>query len=105
MPGNFPQFGHLRRADFLLAEGIDHLNHGSYGATPRSVLEAAQRWRLEMEADPSAFFRRDLPGVLRRAADRVAAFLRGKAEHWYFLATLTSRLHATIPSLPLAPAD
>src|SRR5258708_747014 len=58
---NFPEFGHSRRADFVLAEGIDHLNHGSYGATPRSVLDAARRWRLEMEGDPSTFFRRDLP--------------------------------------------
>ena len=31
---NFPEFGHARRADFRLAEGIDHLNHGGYGATP-----------------------------------------------------------------------
>jgi len=102
---NFPNFGHIRRADFRLAEGVDHLNHGSYGATPRSVLEAAQRWRLEMEADPSTFFRRDLLGLLRRAAGRVAAFLGGKPEDWAFVENATSGLNAIIASLALAPGD
>src|SRR5437868_7009247 len=74
---NFPQFGHSRRGDFLLADGIDHVNHGSYGATPRLVLEAARAWQERMEADPSSFFRTELPGQLRRAAERVARFLGG----------------------------
>src|SRR6266567_1553367 len=102
---NFPQFGHIRRPDFVLAEGIDHLNHGSYGATPRSVLEAGQRWRLEMEGDPSTFFRRDLPGLLRRAAERVAAFLGGRGGDWAFVENATAGLNAIIASLALAPGD
>jgi len=72
----------VRRADFLLTGGIDHLNHGGYGATPRSVLEAAQGWRLQMETDPSSFFRQSLPGLLRRAADRVGGFLGGRGDDW-----------------------
>jgi isopenicillin-N epimerase len=102
---NFPKFGHIRRPDFVLAERVDHLNHGSYGATPRSVLDAAQRWRIEMEADPSTFFRRDLPGLLRRATERVAAFLGGRAEDWAFVENATSGLNAIIASLSLAPGD
>jgi len=103
--GNFPKFGHIRRPDFLLAKGVDHLNHGSYGATPRSVLEAAQGWRLEMEADPSTFFRRDLLGLLRQAAERVAVFLGGRGEDWAFVENATSGLNAIIASLALTPGD
>lgn len=102
---NFPHFGHARRADFLLAEGIDHLNHGGYGATPRRVLDAAGGWRLAMEADPSTFFRRDLSGLLRRAADRVAGFLGGRGEDWAFVENATSGLNAIVASLALAPGD
>ena len=102
---NLPQFGHARRADFLLAEGVDHLNHGGYGATPRSVLDAARGWQLKMEADPSTFFRRDLPGLLRRAADRVAGFLGGRGEDWAFVENATSGLNAIIASLALGPGD
>ncbi|HEY8872840.1 MAG TPA: aminotransferase class V-fold PLP-dependent enzyme [Stellaceae bacterium] len=102
---NFPQFGHFRRADFLLAEGVDHLNHGGYGATPRSVLDGARAWQQAMEADPSTFFRRDLAGLLRRAADRVAAFLGGRGEDWAFVENATSGLNAVIASLALGPGD
>jgi isopenicillin-N epimerase len=102
---NMPIFGHGRRADFLLADGIAHLNHGGYGATPRIVLEAAERWRRLMEADPSAFFRRELRPRLREAAAAVAEFLGGRGEDWVFLENATAGLNAVIASLPLAPGD
>jgi isopenicillin-N epimerase len=102
---NFPQFGHCRRGDFLLAEGIDHLNHGGYGATPRVVLDAAREWQQRMEADPSTFFRRDLAGVMRQAADRVARFLGGRGEDWAFVENATSGLNAVIASLSPMQGD
>lgn len=98
-------FGHARRADFLLADGIDHLNHGGYGATPRVVLEAARRLQARMEADPSTFFRRDLAGLVRRAAERVAGFLGGRGEDWAFVENATAGLNAIIASRALAPGD
>jgi isopenicillin-N epimerase len=100
-----PQFGHRRRADFLLADGIDHLNHGGYGATPLVVLEAARRWQTLIEADPTTFFRRDLAGLIRRAADRVAAVLGGRGEDWAFVENATAGLNAIIASLPLRSGD
>src|SRR6266478_2761961 len=102
---NFPDFGHRRLADFLLADGIDHLNHGGYGATPRVVVDAARRWHERMEADPSGFFRRDLPGLVRQAACRVAQFLGGRGEDWAFVENATAGLNAIIASLALAPGD
>lgn len=101
---NFPQFGRFRLSEFLLADGIDHLNHGAFGATPRVVLEAAHEWRACMEADPTAFFRR-LPTELRRAADRVAAFFGGRGEDWAFVENATAGLNAIIASLDLQPGD
>ena len=102
---NFPNFGHARRADFRLAEGVDHLNHGGYGATPHIVLDAARDWQARMEADPSTFFRRDLGPLIRGAADRVAAFLGGRGQDWAFVENATSGLNAIIASLALAPGD
>jgi isopenicillin-N epimerase len=102
---NFPRFGRARRADFALAAGVDHLNHGGYGATPRPVLKAAQACRRRMEADPTAFFRRDLPGLLRAAAARVAGFLGGQGEDWAFVENATAGLNAIIGSLALKPGD
>src|SRR6266704_1588216 len=39
---------------------VDFLNHASYGATPRPVQAAQQRWRDRMEAEPVRFFPQDL---------------------------------------------
>src|SRR5712691_3674168 len=58
-----------------------------------------------MEADPSTFFRRDLPGLLRQSADRVAAFLGGKGIDWAFVENATAGLNAIIASLVPAPGD
>jgi isopenicillin-N epimerase len=102
---NFPGFGHLRRGDFRLAAGIDHLNHGGYGAAPTIVLDTAEAWRRRMEADPSSFFRRDLPEGLRRAAGRVATFLGGRQSDWAFVENATQGLNAVIAALNIAPGD
>ena len=102
---NFPQFGRLRRGDFVLADGIDHINHGGYGATPRVVLDAAEAARREMEADPSTFFRRDLPGRLRHCAERVARSFGGCGKDWAFVENATAGLNAIIASLRLQPGD
>src|SRR5262245_45228731 len=96
---NLPQFGHVRRREFLLAEAVDHLNHGSFGAVPRVVLAAAAEWRERMEADPTTFFRRDLVPGLRAAAARVADFLGGRGEDWAFVENATAGLNAIIASL------
>lgn len=98
-------FGHARRADFDLLAGMDHLNHGAYGSTPRTVLHASDRWRMRMEADPSIFFRRDLSGLLRGAAARVATFLGGRGEDWVFVENATAGMNAIIDSIPLAAGD
>ena len=105
MSSNKPPFGHPRRGDFLLGDGLDHLNHGGYGATPRIVLDAARAWQTRMEADPTTFFRRDLARPIRDAAARVAGFLGGRGEDWAFVENATSGLNAIVASLALMPGD
>jgi len=102
---NFPEFGHRRLADFGLADGVDHLNHGGYGATPRVVLNAAETARRAMEADPTAFFRRELPDLLRNSAARVARFLGGHSGDWAFVENATAGLNAVIASIGIGPGD
>lgn len=40
---------------FLLNPDIISLNHASFGATPRPVFEAYQRWQRELELNLSNF--------------------------------------------------
>ncbi len=100
-----PIFGRARRADFLLAGDVLPLNHGAFGATPRVVLEASDRFRAQMEADPSTFFRRDLPVLLRDAASRVARFMGGRGDDWAFVENATAGMNAIIASTPFGEGD
>jgi hypothetical protein len=53
--------------DFLVRRDIAFLNHGSYGARPRPVFAAYQRWQRELETEPVAFLGRRLSGLLADA--------------------------------------
>lgn len=92
-------------AEFAFAPGLVYLNHGAYGATPRCVRTAQDRWRGRIEANPSAFFQADYPGLVREAAGAVAGFLGGRAEDWVFVENATAGVNAVLGSLALQPGD
>ena len=98
-------FGRPMRRRFHLEPRTAFLNHGSFGATPRVVLAAAQRWRLRMEANPDRFLRYVLPGALRAAAGRLARFLHAKEQDIAFVENATSGVNAVLRSLEFRPGD
>ncbi|MFM8993843.1 MAG: aminotransferase class V-fold PLP-dependent enzyme [Actinomycetota bacterium] len=63
------------RAEWSLDSSVRYLNHGSFGAVPRTVLAAQQAIREQMDHNPKLFFRTQLPGLLRAARARCAAEL------------------------------
>jgi isopenicillin-N epimerase len=98
-------FGMPLRRRFLLERGTAFLNHGSFGATPRAVLAAADRWRRRMEANPDRFLRYVLPGALRAAAARLAAFVHAREKDLVFAENATAGVNAVLRSLELRPGD
>lgn len=58
-----------------LDPGVDYLNHGSFGATPREVREEQRRWQDRMEAEPVDFLARQLPGLMLQLRERLGRFL------------------------------
>jgi isopenicillin-N epimerase len=98
-------FGRPIRRRFLLEPGTAFLNHGSFGATPRVVLAAAQRWRSRMEANPDRFMRYVLPGALRAVAGKLAGFMKASADDLVFVENATSGVNAVLRSLAFRPGD
>ena len=93
---------------WLLEEGVLHLNHGSFGATPAAVLEAQQRVRSRMEANPTKYFlggdyQRELDSARRAVAD----FVGGDEAGLVFVNNVTAGVNAVLRSVEpaLAPGD
>jgi isopenicillin-N epimerase len=100
-----PQYGKALRREWMLDPDYNTVNHGSFGATPRRVLAAQTEWRDRLERQPSHFMRKVLPGALRQAAARLAAFVGGDGANLAFVENATVGCNAVLRSRRLAPGD
>jgi isopenicillin-N epimerase len=100
-----PALGAAIRHEWHLDPRWLTVNHGSFGATPKTVLAAQDEWRRRLEEQPSRFMRRVLPEALRNAASRLAAFVGGQGKDLAFVENATVGCNAVLRSLRLAPGD
>ncbi len=90
---------------FVLDPSIVFLNHGSFGACPRRVLDAQTELRGRLEADPVAFFEREGPDLLDAARFAVGGLVSADAEGLAFVRNASSAVNAVLQSFRLAPGD
>jgi isopenicillin-N epimerase len=95
---------HLRDL-FLLRPDVVFLNHGSFGARPRSVFEEYQRWQRELELQPVEFLGRRFAVEMRGAREKLAAYLGAQADDLVFVPNATTGLNVVARSLRLEPGD
>src|SRR5262249_16600935 len=93
------------REPFLLASDITFLNHGSFGACPRPVLDAQSRIREEMEREPVRFLARENDARIDAARAALAAFVGARPDDLVFVANATSGVNAVARSPRLEPGD
>ena len=89
---------------YLLDPEWAHLNHGSFGACPRPVLEEYQRLQRELERQPTEFFR-GVPDRIAEARAELAEFVGADADGLLFIQNVTVGLNAVARSLRLGPGD
>lgn len=85
--------------------GIVFLNHGSFGATPRVVLQAQDRLRAELEAEPVAFFVEHLTGLLDAARKALGGMLNADPTCIAPVPNATVGVATALHNLKLAPGD
>jgi isopenicillin-N epimerase len=95
--------------DFARHWGLDpevtFLNHGSFGACPIPVLEAQDRLRRQMEAQPVLFLHREGEAMLDRARQELAGFLGADADGLVSVPNATAGVNTVLRSFPLSPGD
>jgi len=107
MPGaldGLPSRSELAR-HWDLQEGLVFLNHGSFGACPRAVLQRQNELRAQLEREPIRFIVNELEPLLDEARFALAKFVNADPEGLAFVTNATTGVNAVMRNLRLAPGD
>ena len=84
---------------------IIFLNHGSFGACPKEVLEHQFKLRTELESDPVHFFDITSKKLWAEAIETLADFINADKEGMTFVPNATSGVNTVLRALPLKSGD
>lgn len=93
------------RDAWTLDPDVVFLNHGSFGATPRAILEQQRELRAEIERQPVHFFSKVLIPRLGEARERTAAWIGADPASFAFVDNATTGVNTVLRSLDLGPDD
>lgn len=93
------------KSNFLLDPEITFLNHGSFGACPKPIVENLQYWQLELEKNPVHFIQKKAPEYLKIAKDALAGYIGCASEDFFFTPNPTVAINTIMRSLVLQPED
>jgi isopenicillin-N epimerase len=93
------------RDQFLLDPDVVFLNHGSFGACPRPVLDEYQRRQRELERRPVELLGRRWDELLGEARAALAVYVGARVEDLVFVPNATTAMNTVARSLRLGPED
>jgi len=104
MRGDIRQCSRFRKY-WALAPGSVFLNHGSFGACPKPILELQAEFRRQMEAEPVQFLWRRYEERLEPARRALARFVGARPQDLVFITNATTGVNAVAHSLRLRRGD
>jgi isopenicillin-N epimerase len=90
---------------WTLDPNVIFLNHGSFGACPKPVLEAQSDLRARLEREPVDFMAREWEPRMDEARRAVAQFVGADPEGLAFVRNATGGVNTVLRSLVFAPGD
>jgi isopenicillin-N epimerase len=90
---------------FLLDPNVHFLNHGSYGAAPKPVFEAYQKWQLRLERQPVLFLGREINDLIRESRSALGEYLNADPDDLVYIPNATHGVNIIAHSLQLQPED
>ncbi len=90
---------------FLLDPGYHFLNHGSFGACPKEIIDTQHHWQLMMEARPVEFLDRMMADRMRSAREALAIYLGAGTDNVVYFPNPTTAVNMVARNLSLKPGD
>ena len=81
------------------------LNHGSFGACPRQVLQRQSEYREQLEREPVQFFTRRMQPVIDESRKSLANLIGADPIDVAFVPNATSGVNAVLRSIEFEPGD
>ncbi len=89
----------------MLDPAITFLNHGCFGARPRVVVEAREKWLRRYDARPIELLDRNRNEILAEAKRPVGELLGMKPENFGFVTNATEGVNSVLRSLAFRRGD
>ena len=93
------------RKHWLLDPDIAFLNHGSFGAVPREVLDVQASWRDRIERRPVEMLDRRMGELMIPSHEAVGLFLNAAPDEVAFMTNATGCINAVLRSMRFSPGD
>jgi len=93
------------RNQFLLDPDVIFLNHGSFGATPKSVFEVYQNWQRELERQPVEFLDRRFAERMSVAREVLADYFGTQRDNLVYVTNATIGVNIVARSQELGSGD
>jgi isopenicillin-N epimerase len=91
--------------DWALDPTVTFLNHGSFGACLRAILEVQRGWRDKLETQPVRFLARDLEDLLEWSRSEIGAFVGADSDDLALMTNATAGLNTVLRSLTFERGD
>jgi isopenicillin-N epimerase len=91
--------------EWALDPTVTFLNHGSFGACLKAILEVQRGWRDKLEAHPIQFLARDLEDLLDWTRSEIGAFTGSNPDELALMPNATSGLNTVLRSLRFERGD
>ena len=92
------------KSQFMLDPKIIHLNHGSFGATPKPIFNSLLNWQKKLELNPSKHIY-DTFDLLKESRSALANYINCDKDDIVFMPNPSTALNTIIKSLDINPGD
>ena len=88
---------------FLQSEDYTFLNHGSFGAIPKTIFTSYKKLLDEVESCPDAWFRYKCQPLMRRSCDALAPIVNCSSNDLVLVENASLGIHTALKSVGLKP--